>query len=145
MQSRKNNLIYLMCFITLVTIIPNFTQSLLTSITVFASNSLTEPILIQLSPMWTKGADMITPRTDFTGTALNDKIYIIGGFNNNERYNPNTDKWTKESPMPTARHGLSAITIGDRIYVIGGGPEPGLIVGGVNEIFHPGDDNDIIP
>lgn len=345
MESRKRNLTYLIYSIILVTIIANFIQCLLASVTVFASNLLTESTLIQLSPMWTKGADMITPRTDFTGAALNEKIYIIGGFNregktvntveyydpkndawstasplpeqldhaaaavhngtlyvvggnarqdhiedknpsdklfiynsstdewnerksmpigraaltanfingtlyavggyndtgasnsnmaydpisnewtektpmptarehlasavvdgklyviggrvgglehnldanevynpetdswtnlhpmpskrgglaaasnadgdiyvfggeenagtfnNNERYIPNTDKWIEESPMPTPRHGLSAVNMGDRIYVVGGGPEPGLIVGGVNEIFHPGGNN----
>jgi hypothetical protein len=38
--------------------------------------------------------------------------------------------------MPTARHGLAAVAIGDKIYLIGGGPEPGLSVINVNEIFH---------
>src|SRR5215467_10317555 len=50
------------------------------------------------SPMWTTGANMITPRTDGTGTKLNDNVYIIGGFNNKgkssykvEYHNPKTN------------------------------------------------------
>jgi hypothetical protein len=38
--------------------------------------------------------------------------------------------------MSTAPHGLAAVEIGDKIYVVGGGPEPGLSVTNVNEIFH---------
>ena len=38
--------------------------------------------------------------------------------------------------MPTARHGLAAVAIEDKICVVGGGPEPGLSVINVNEIFH---------
>jgi len=76
--------------------------------------------------------------------ALNSSnIYVFGGeepsktFNNNEKYDVKANKWTAEPPMPTARHGLGAVSIeDDRIYVIGGGPEPGLTVTNVNEIFH---------
>ena len=70
-------------------------------------------------------------------------IYVFGGeepsktFNNNEKYDVKTNKWTSEPVMPTARHGLAAVDIADdKIYVIGGGPQPGLSVTGVNEIFH---------
>jgi hypothetical protein len=44
--------------------------------------------------------------------------------------------------MPTSRHGLAAISIGNKIFVIGGGPEPGLSVSNVNEIY---DDNILNP
>ena len=37
--------------------------------------------------------------------------------------------------MPTSRHGLAAVSIGNKIFVIGGGPEPGLSVSNVNEIY----------
>lgn len=70
-------------------------------------------------------------------------IYVFGGeevsktFNNNEKYDPMTDKWMSEHPMPTARHGLAAIFAEENeVFVIGGGPQPGLSVSGVNEIFH---------
>jgi N-acetylneuraminic acid mutarotase len=41
-----------------------------------------------------------------------------------------------QEPLFTARHGSSAVSINDKIYVIGGGPEPGLSVTNVNEIFN---------
>jgi N-acetylneuraminic acid mutarotase len=69
-------------------------------------------------------------------------IFVFGGeersgtFNNNERYNVKDMKWIFEPPMSTARHGLGAISHEDKIYVIGGGPQPGLSVSNVNEIFH---------
>jgi N-acetylneuraminic acid mutarotase len=75
--------------------------------------------------------------------ANSSNIYVFGGeepsrtFNNNERYDVNTNTWTSEPPMPTARHGLAAVVIEeDKIYVIGGGPQPGLSVSSANEIFH---------
>nr|MDQ4013505.1 galactose oxidase [Thermoproteota archaeon] len=71
-------------------------------------------------------------------------IYVFGGeepsktFNNNEKYDSKTGEWMSEPPMPTARHGLGAAPYEDRIYVIGGGPQPGLSVSDVNEIYHIG-------
>jgi hypothetical protein len=47
---------------------------------------------------------------------------------------------SSEPPVPTARHGLAAVSVVDdednKISVIGGGPQPGLSVTNVNEIFH---------
>jgi N-acetylneuraminic acid mutarotase len=54
-------------------------------------------------------------------------IYVFGGeepsktFNNNERYDIETNKWITEVPMPTSRHGLGAASVQNKIYVIGGG------------------------
>jgi len=94
---------------------------------------------------WTKLEPMPSNRSGLSAAASSSgDIYVFGGeenagtFNNNEKYDPDTDKWELKSPMPTARHGLAAVTVSDKIYVIGGGPEPGLIVGGVNEIYQPG-------
>jgi N-acetylneuraminic acid mutarotase len=70
-------------------------------------------------------------------------IYVFGGeepsgtFNNNERYDAESNTWVSEPAMPTARHGLAAVYVeDDKIYVIGGGPQPGLSVSSANEIFH---------
>jgi len=75
--------------------------------TVLPAFSLTDSSSIQSSERWTTGQNMITPRTDFTGTSLNDKIYIIGGFNNKgktldtvEYYDPKADIWRTASPIP---------------------------------------------
>jgi N-acetylneuraminic acid mutarotase len=93
---------------------------------------------------WTKLAPMLSNRSGIAAVAsASGDIYVFGGeenggnFNNNEKYTPASNQWQEKVPMPTARHGLVAETIKDKIYVIGGGPEPGLIVGGVNEIYPP--------
>jgi N-acetylneuraminic acid mutarotase len=72
---------------------------------------------------------------------LDGNIYVFGGesptgtFKNNESYRPVTDKWFSATPMPDARHGLAAVTVDNKIYVIGGGPQPGLTVSGLNQIY----------
>ena len=100
--------------------------------------------------MWiTNLEDMPSQRSGIAAAAVigspanSSNIYVFGGeepsrtFNNNERYDANTNTWTSEPPMPTARHGLAAVVIDeDRIYVTGGGPQPGLSVSSANEIFH---------
>jgi N-acetylneuraminic acid mutarotase len=75
--------------------------------------------------------------------ANSSRIYVFGGeepsrtFNNNEKYDAETNTWISEPVMPTARHGLAAVYVeDDKIYVIGGGPQPGLSVSSANEIFH---------
>jgi N-acetylneuraminic acid mutarotase len=90
---------------------------------------------------WSTLESMPSQRGGLAAATINETIYVFGGerpdgtFNNNEKYDPSTNKWTSSIPMPTGRHGLSAVTINDKIYVVGGGPEPGLSVSGVNEIF----------
>jgi N-acetylneuraminic acid mutarotase len=86
---------------------------------------------------------MPSKRSGIAAASVNNSIYVFGGeepsrtFNNNEKYDVKTSNWTIEPPMPTARHGLGAVSVdNDRIYVIGGGPEPGLSVSDVNEIYH---------
>jgi Kelch motif len=71
-----------------------------------SSNSNTSSVSIS-SPVWTVGANMTTPRTDFTGTALNQNVYIIGEFTKDgnttdivEFYDPNTDTWDDAAPLP---------------------------------------------
>jgi hypothetical protein len=50
--------------------------------------------------LWTTGTPMPTPRSEIAGVALNGKIYIIGGFDENglstttvEVYDPIADKY----------------------------------------------------
>jgi len=107
-------------------------------------NLNTNEVYIPANDTWTKLEPMPSNRSGLSAAASGSgDIYVFGGeenggtFNNNEKYDPDTDKWEIKSPMPTARHGLAAVAVNDKIYVIGGGPEPGLIVGGVNEIYQP--------
>ena len=85
---------------------------------------------------------MPSKRSGIAATAVNGLIYILGGeqnqgtFDNNERYDPDTDTWSKELPMPTARHGLGVASYNDKIFAIGGGPHTGLTVSDQNEIYY---------
>ena len=91
---------------------------------------------------WTTDLNpMPSKRSGIGASSLDGSIYVLGGeqnqgtFNNNERYDPETDTWSVELPMPTARHGLGVASVDDAIFAIGGGPHPGLTVTGQNEIY----------
>ncbi len=87
--------------------------------------------------VWTRKADMPTPRWTHTSAVVNGKIYVIGGalsqpndwqneltdiLSTVEEYNPATGTWTRKAAMPTARGWLasSCPVVDGRIYVIGG-------------------------
>jgi RNA polymerase sigma factor (sigma-70 family) len=86
---------------------------------------------------WTEKTGMPTPRMFLSTSAVNGRIYAIGGYNNDaggilsivEEYDPLTDKWTEKADMPTARVCFSASAVNGRIYAIGGdNPPPGMAV-----------------
>jgi hypothetical protein len=64
--------------------------------------------------------------------ALNDKIYVFGGFmrpgkdiawqpvDNAWEYSPATDSWKAIAPLPTKRGGGVAVAVDGKVYVIGG-------------------------
>lgn len=92
---------------------------------------------------WMTLESIPSKRSGISAASINNNIYVFGGedltktYNNNEKYNVKNNKWESQEPLPTARHGLSAVSVNDdKIYVIGGGPEPGLSVTSVNEIFN---------
>ena len=93
---------------------------------------------------WMILESMPSKRSGISAASINNTtIYVFGGeditktYNNNEKYNVKNNKWESKEHMPTARHGLAAVSANDdKIYVIGGGPEPGLSVTSVNEIFN---------
>jgi N-acetylneuraminic acid mutarotase len=81
---------------------------------------------------WATRADMPTPRSHMTVSALGGKIYAIGG---NARivagrsgefrpllevYDTATNRWAPAADLPTPRGVLSSIVIDGRIYVMGG-------------------------
>lgn len=75
------------------------------NIAVLPTTPLVASQLQKSSSFWTTGADMPTPRTDFTGAVLNGSVYVIGGFDSEgatkdtvEVYDPKTDKWNTASP-----------------------------------------------
>jgi hypothetical protein len=65
-------------------------------------------------------------------TALNGKLYLIGGgasvtagTNNVQIYNPLTGAWTAGAPMPAALSAHGAVNWGDSVIFIVGGPYTG--------------------
>ena len=79
---------------------------------------------------WTEKGDMPTARAYLSASAVNGKIYAIGGTQGDptgwggmptvEEYDPSTDTWTKKADMPTARQSLSTSVVNGKIYGIGG-------------------------
>jgi N-acetylneuraminic acid mutarotase len=90
---------------------------------------------------WTQIESMPSKRSGIAAATINNSFFVFGGedltrtFGNNEKYDIGNGKWTSLESMPTSRHGLAAISIGNKLFVIGGGPEPGLSVSNVNEIY----------
>ncbi len=84
--------------------------------------------LLSSSKFWQTKASMPTARSGLTASALNGRIYVIGGYNGNglgylslnEEYDPTTDTWQKKAPMPTPRSLLASVALNGKIYVIGG-------------------------
>jgi RNA polymerase sigma factor (sigma-70 family) len=94
-------------------------------------NWIVSPVVEEYDPatnIWTKKADMPTPREGLSTCVVSEKIYAIGGqdFDNGklfptvEEYDPSTDTWTKKADMPTARRYSSTSAINGKIYAIGG-------------------------
>ncbi|MBM3235772.1 sigma-70 family RNA polymerase sigma factor [Candidatus Poribacteria bacterium] len=89
---------------------------------------------------WRKKADMPAARESLSISAVNGKIYAIGGFqvwpealSTVEEYNPATDTWTKKANMPTARWSLSTSVVDGKIYAIGGITTVGAVLSTVEE------------
>jgi len=86
---------------------------------------------------WATRADMPTPRSHMTVSALGGKIYAIGGgarivagrsAENRpllEVYDTATNRWARAADLPTPRSVLSSSVVDGRIYVMGGAPSPG--------------------
>ncbi|MHC4206701.1 MAG: Kelch repeat-containing protein [Planctomycetota bacterium] len=76
---------------------------------------------------WTYKTDMPTGRGFTSGTVVDGKIYVIGGFPShysvtpaNEMYDPTTDTWTRMADMPSGRCGHATCAYDGKIYVFGG-------------------------
>lgn len=78
---------------------------------------------------WAKKADMPMARNLLSTSAVNGKIYIIGGqavfpagpaLSTVEEYDPVTEKWIKKANIPTARMAFATSVVNGKIYAIGG-------------------------
>ncbi len=81
----------------------------------------------QVGDTWTKKADMPIGRFQLSASAVNGRIYVIGGCNTKgdypsgvEEYDPVRNKWTEKNDMPTTREGLSTCVVNGKIYALGG-------------------------
>ncbi len=82
---------------------------------------------------WTNGPTMPTQRDGVFVTAVNNKLYIIGGRLNLatlsalvDEYNPATSQWSAKAAMPTARAFGAVASVNGIIYVIGGRLDDGV-------------------
>ena len=75
---------------------------------------------------WCKVASIKTPRRNAMSVSVNDKIYIIGGYNGSsavnlvEVYDPRENVWCCLAPMHTKRSSASAVHMDGSIFVAGG-------------------------
>ena len=77
---------------------------------------------------WTTRSSLPLPLHHSTASAVNGKIYVIGGFENSLwnpvahtfEYEPKTDRWTRKKTMPTPRGALASAVINGKIHLIGG-------------------------
>jgi N-acetylneuraminic acid mutarotase len=106
-----------------IVMLSSFNTAVLASSVIDSITSASE----KSSSMWFRGANMPTPRTDFTGAVLNGKVYIIGGFNNEgkttdivEFYDPETDSWGTAQHLPERLNHAAAASYNGKLYVIGG-------------------------
>jgi len=85
---------------------------------------------------WTKKADMSTARMWLSASAINDKIYVIGGWAGGpglalsivEEYDPAADKWTRKADALTPRQRFSSSAVNGKVYAIGGDGNGQLIL-----------------
>jgi RNA polymerase sigma factor (sigma-70 family) len=78
---------------------------------------------------WAKKADMPIVNRGLAASAINGKIYVVGGAGGGKyystvlEYNPIADAWREATDMPTPRAYLSSGVVDGKIYAIGGGAE----------------------
>jgi len=76
---------------------------------------------------WTRGASMPEPGTEASGAILGNKIYIIGGDDEDEEvtnvvriYDSSIDEWSTLPPLPIPVDHTGSATYNGKIYVVGG-------------------------
>jgi N-acetylneuraminic acid mutarotase len=100
--------------------------AILIAVAAFSYSAAPEPKGRQGS-FWTEGAPMPTPRTEIAGAAIDNIVYIVGGFDAQGRavatvevYNSSNDSWSAVAPMPQPLHHAAAASLGEKLYVVGG-------------------------
>jgi N-acetylneuraminic acid mutarotase len=92
--------------------------------------------------VWHTASPAPTMRTEVAAATLNEKIYVVGGFEQPgfgnfinlgitpslQAYDPATDRWTSRAPMPVGLHHVGIGVAGGKLYVIGGYKQSGFSV-----------------
>ena len=81
---------------------------------------------------WQERTEMSAPKADHAATAIDGKIYVMGGYFQEDRksktlsaieiYDPATDRWTQAPDMLIGKSGHATEVIDGQIYIFGGGP-----------------------
>ncbi|MEW6753604.1 MAG: FlgD immunoglobulin-like domain containing protein [Candidatus Latescibacterota bacterium] len=78
--------------------------------------------------LWTRVADLPTPRAGLAACVLDGRIYAIGGVPSGtftgfsgtvEVYDPDTDAWTRRADMPVVQPEVTSAVLEGRIYTVG--------------------------
>lgn len=92
---------------------------------------------------WEARAKMPVKKSSYSLVALNDRVYVIGGFTAAneataavEEYNPATNTWTTKASMPTARSRIGIVVLEGKIYALGGKVKEGAATDAV-ECYDP--------
>lgn len=107
------------------------------------------PIVNASENTWTIMEAIPTPRSYCGISAINEKIYVLGGddgglnaIGTNEEYDVNTDTWTFKNPMPTPRMNFATAVFQNRIYTFGGvDGDSGSDLSSVVEVYDPSTDS----
>ena len=115
----------------------------------FSLSIITVPCVLGIEDSWVSKAPMHQARSGLRVAVVKDKIYAIGGANQEgfsattEEYDPATNTWTFKAPMPTARSAFGIAVYQNKIYCIGGYADGFSATGvneaytGVNEVYDP--------
>lgn len=92
-----------------------------------ASNQMRHVLTVEVydpvSDTWFQKNDMPHSRAAGSGSVVDGKIYLFGGYQGKRRvdeYDPSNDSWTTKAEMPTARYELTTSELNGKIYIIGG-------------------------
>lgn len=100
--------------------------AILIAVATFSYSAAPEP-RGRLDSFWTEGAPMPTLRTEIAGAAIDNIVYVIGGFDSQGRavatvevYDSGNDSWSAVAPLPQPLHHAAAASLGEKLYVVGG-------------------------
>jgi N-acetylneuraminic acid mutarotase len=81
---------------------------------------------------WEVKANMLTSRADHSMVVFKDKLYVCGGWCEDEttgnrflvttidEYDIHNDRWSVKTEVPTPRYHAGTTLVGDQLYIIGG-------------------------